>query len=116
MEIKGQCIAVLPMQTGTGKNGKEWKSQDFVIETSGQYPKKVCINLFGDKITLIPNIGQQVTAHIEIESREYNERWFTTVRAWKIDNGQTGIQSTPVSLEMPEPSVSETDGTNEMPF
>jgi len=53
MEIKGKIIAILPMQTGEGKNGT-WKSLDAVIETDGQYPKKVVFNLFGDKIDTYP--------------------------------------------------------------
>jgi len=39
MEISGKIIAVLPMATGEGKNGI-WRSQDYVLETSDQYPKK----------------------------------------------------------------------------
>ena len=92
MEIKGKVIAILPIATGQGKNG-EWKSQDFVIETSGTYPKKVCINLYGDKISLIPNIDEIVNVSVELESREYNGRWFTSVRAWKIDKEQLQPQA-----------------------
>ena len=84
MEIKGKCVAVLPLQSGQGKNG-EWKSQDFVIETGDQYPKKICVNVFGDKIQYIPEVGQEVSVSFDVESREYNGRWYTTVRAWKID-------------------------------
>lgn len=84
MEISGKVIAVLPL-----KEGASWKAQDFIIETKGQYPKKVCLNLFGDKVALMPNVGDEVTASIEIESREYNDKWFTTVRVWKIAITQT---------------------------
>ena len=43
MQINGKLINLLPLQTGQGKNGNEWKKQEFILETSGQYPKKVCI-------------------------------------------------------------------------
>ena len=49
MELKAKLIQLLPLQTGTGKNG-EWKKQDIIVETEGQYPKKVCISIWGDKI------------------------------------------------------------------
>ena len=50
MEITGKVIFILPLRSGISKNGKEWKSQEFVIEIPGNYPRKICINIFGDKI------------------------------------------------------------------
>ena len=86
MEISGKIIAVLPIATGQGKNGT-WRSQDYVLETADQYPKKVCFNLFGDKIDQFPiAIDDQVNVSFDIESKEYNGRWFTNIRAWKVDN------------------------------
>lgn len=85
MEITGKIIAILPQTSGQGKNGM-WRSQDYVLETGDQYPKKVCFNLFNDKIDQFPmSIDETVTVSFDIESREYNGRWYTTVRAWKID-------------------------------
>lgn len=86
MDIKGRVIQLLALQTGEGKNGA-WKKQDFVIETEGQYPKKVCISAWGDKINESAlQIGNDVNVSFDIESREYNGRWYTDVKAWKIDS------------------------------
>ena len=49
MQLTAKLIQILPLQTGSGKNG-EWKKQDIIVETSEQYPKKVCISIWGDKI------------------------------------------------------------------
>jgi hypothetical protein len=77
MEISGKVIGLLPMQTGQGKNGT-WKKQEFILETPGQYPKKVCVSLWGDKVDEFRvNAGDSLTASINIESREYNGRWYT---------------------------------------
>jgi len=85
MEIKGKVIAVLPLVTGQGKNG-EWRKQEFVVEIpADHYPNKVCLSLWGDKIIPL-SIGQQVTVQFDIESREYNGRWFTECKAWKIES------------------------------
>jgi hypothetical protein len=87
MEITGKVINLLPLQSGQGKNGV-WKKQEFIMETPGQYPKKVCLSLWGEKadeIKLVP--GETITASINIESREYNGRWYTDVRAWKVAKG-----------------------------
>lgn len=85
MEIRGRIINLLPLTTGQGKNG-EWKKQDYVLETLDQYPKKVCFNLWGDKIDQYPvNIGDEVIVSFDVESREFNGRWYTDIRGWKID-------------------------------
>lgn len=49
MQLTAKLNQLLPIQTGSGKNG-EWKKQDIIVETDGQYPKKVCISIWGDKI------------------------------------------------------------------
>ncbi|OWY21211.1 DUF3127 domain-containing protein [Sphingobacteriales bacterium UPWRP_1] len=85
MEISGKITQVLPLQRGTNKNGNEWRKQEFVLETESQYPKKVLIMLWGDKVEQFPvSEGQKVTVSIDLESREYNGRWYTEVRAWKV--------------------------------
>ncbi|RLD62420.1 MAG: hypothetical protein DRI95_13130, partial [Bacteroidetes bacterium] len=67
----------------------EWVKQEFVIETMDQYPKKACFSAWGDKTANIKQLlqGDEVTVSFNIESREYNERWYTDLRAWKIVKG-----------------------------
>lgn len=85
MEITGKIIRILPMQSGQGRNG-EWRKQDFVLETNEQYPKKVCFTVWGDKIDMFNiQMDEELVVSITIESREYNERWYTNVQAWKVD-------------------------------
>lgn len=85
MEIKGKVVKVLQKQTGEGKNGT-WVKRSFIIETEGQYPKKVQISSFGDKLNVeLIKEGNYLNVSIELESREYNGRWYTDVRAWKIE-------------------------------
>jgi len=102
MNVQGRIFAILPIATGEGKNGT-WRSQDAVLETEGQYPKKVCFNLFGDKIEQFPlAIGQLVNVHFEIDSREYNGRWFTGIKAWKIE--YSGASAAPVAVAQSLPN------------
>ncbi|MFN3403524.1 MAG: DUF3127 domain-containing protein [Cytophagaceae bacterium] len=86
LEITGKIVKIMPEQTGAGKNGN-WVKQEFVIETADQYPKKVCCSAWGDKAAILKSLksGDQVKVAFNLESREYNERWYTDVRAWKID-------------------------------
>jgi hypothetical protein len=115
MEISGTVVSLLPMQTGQGKNGP-WKKQEFILETPGQYPKKVCLSLWGDKVDEIKiSTGEKITASINIESREYNGRWYTEVRAWKV------VRTSEAQRDIPPPStddsfIPETDASDDLPF
>ena len=85
MELKAKIIQVLPLQTGESKNGK-WKKQEVVVETDGQVPRKICIQIWGDKINeSILKPGNVLNVSFDIESREYNGRWYTDIKAWKTD-------------------------------
>lgn len=86
LDLTGTLIKVLPEVTGAGKNGS-WIKQEFVLETADQYPKKVCLSLWGDKVNELKKyaLGDNLTASINLESREYNERWYTEARAWRLE-------------------------------
>lgn len=86
LEVEGKLIKILPERSGTSSAGKEWKSQDFVIEIPGQYPTQVCFSLWGDKISIKDyQIGENIRVSFDIRSREWQDKWFTTLSPWKID-------------------------------
>lgn len=98
MEISGKIIIVNPVLSGESKNGT-WKKQDFVIETDSQYPKKICFSLWGDKISKLESVvGDKVTVSFDVESKEFNGKWFTEAKAWMIkkdsfnNNNEENIQ------------------------
>ncbi|MDD3078976.1 MAG: DUF3127 domain-containing protein [Paludibacter sp.] len=117
MEISGKIIAVLPQASGQGKNGL-WRSQDYVLETADQYPKKVCFNLFNDKIDQFPMaIDDDVKVSFDIESREYNGRWYTTVRAWKVEkNVAASNEPQPVVSAPPFTAAPPAGEGSDLPF
>lgn len=90
MEIKGRIIHVMPLQSGIGQvSGKEWKKQEYVLETQEQYPRKVCFQVSGNRIEQYPvSVGDEVVVSFDLESREVKGRWYTDVRAWKIEKVQ----------------------------
>ncbi len=95
MEVSGKIIAVLPLQSGTSaRTGNPWQLQAYVLETQEQYPKKVHFEIFGeDKIKSMPcKIDDVVTVSFDLESREFNGRWYTSVRAWRIQQGVVATQ------------------------
>ncbi len=90
MQVKGTLLQILKIESGVSKAGKEWKKQDFVIETNEQFPKKVCFTLFGDKISLIDGIteGTEIEVFFSLESRDFNGKWYHNINAWKIERGE----------------------------
>lgn len=110
MEIKGKIVQILPEVTGMGKKGN-WTKQEFILEIPGQYAKKICFTMWGKAILEAGlSEGETVTAHIDIESREYNGRWYTEVKAWKIEHEE---DFDPTQQATSNPGQSSTD---DLPF
>ncbi|MCG8467988.1 MAG: DUF3127 domain-containing protein [Gemmatimonadetes bacterium] len=85
LKITGRVIEILEEQSGEGRNGP-WRKQDFVIETESDYPAQVCITQWGDNIEKFAvTEGETLDVHIDLRSREYNGRWYTDVKAWKVE-------------------------------
>jgi hypothetical protein len=100
MQLTAKLTQLLPLQTGSGKNG-QWKKQEFIVETEGQFPKKICISIWGDKINDDQlKIGNELKIDFDIESREYNGRWYTDVKAWKIEVAGAGSSNSSAGTVM----------------
>ena len=85
MQVIGKLVQLLPLQKGQGKNG-EWRKQEIIIETGDKFPKKICISIWGDKIDEKKlKVGNSLRIDFDVESREYNSRWYTDVKAWKVE-------------------------------
>ncbi len=88
LKIQGRIIAVLPEVGGVSKAGNTWKKQEYVLETFDQYPRKICFNAFGAKVDEFAiQEGETLTVSVDIESREFNGRWYTDIRAWRVERG-----------------------------
>lgn len=105
MELTGTITQVLPEKSGTSARGA-WRKQEYVIEIPGDYPKQVCFMVWGDRIDQFAiREGQQLTVAIDLESREYNGRWYTDVKAWRVT--PAGESETPQPREEPPPPDSD---------
>lgn len=83
MEIEGKIILDLPEEGGTSRNGNLWRKKSWVLETFGQYPRKVKFDLFGDRINQVHlEAGKSYKVSVDAESREFNGRWYTDLRAY----------------------------------
>lgn len=123
MEITGRIIFDLPEQNGTSKAGNAWRKKEYVLETEDTYPKKVHFDFFGDRVDQFPlKVGQRIKLSFDIESREYNGRWFTSIRGWRAEDADSapaaaapaGMGAPAAAPAAPVPPV--VNATDDLPF
>lgn len=102
MEFEGVVYKVLEPVKGTSARG-EWTKQEVVFELPGEFSRKVCVSFWGDKAQDGASLkkGETVSVSVNIESREYNGRWFTEVRAWRVVRKSAAVPM-PEAAPMPE--------------
>lgn len=102
MEFVGVVYRVLPVQSGTSARG-QWQKQEVVFEMPDEFSRKVCVTFFGDRVSDAASlqVGEKVNVSVNIESREYNGRWYTDVRAWRIQKVQPE-QAAPAAAPIPD--------------
>lgn len=110
LELEGRIVRKLGVQSGTSARGA-WSKQEFVFEyQEGNFPTQVCMNVWGeDKVRDLDKyqVGDKVKVSFNLGSREYNGKWYTDVRAWRIEPAGVAAQasapvaSAPVSAPMP---------------
>ena len=88
LELEGRITQKLPVQQGTSARGA-WAKQEFIFEyQEGNFPTSLCMNVWGaDKVSELEKlqVGDKVKISFNLSSREYNGRWYTDVRAWRIE-------------------------------
>ena len=104
MEITGKIIQKLAPVSGTSKAGNAWNKQEYVLETQESFPRKVFFNFFGERANQYPlEVGQLVTVSFDIESREFNGRWYTDIRAWKAEPATAQAAEAPAAAPAAAP-------------
>ena len=85
LELEGRIARKLSVQTGTSARGA-WSKQEFILEyQEGNFPSQICMNVWGD---------DKVKVSFNLSSREFNGRWYTDVRAWRIEPAGAAAQPT----------------------
>ena len=104
MEFEGIVYKILPPTSGTSARG-EWKRQDVVFELPQEFSRKICVTFFNkDHEVAQLHEGAAFIVSVNVESREYNGRWYTDVRAWRIQPKQTADPAS-ASYSAPAPAV-----------
>lgn len=105
MELQGRVIAETEERSGTSARG-EWKLKGYVIETHENYPRKMMFEVFGEERLRRFNIqvGQEVLVSFDIDAREYNGRWYNSIRAFdvrQVDPAQYGAAAASAAAPFP---------------
>ena len=123
MEFVGVVYRILPVQSGTSARG-QWQKQEVVFELPDEFSRKVCVTFFGDRVqdAATLQVGEKVNVSVNIESREYNGRWYTDVRAWRSQKTQPEQPAAapipalpPIGMEEPAMAVG-SDSVDDLPF
>ena len=117
MEIQGKVKRLGNLTEGQSANGA-WSKQELIIETIEQYPKQVCLLIWGDKIEALAalNEGDVIKAGISIESREFNGKWYTDVRAFSLglvsSAPRQAVVEQPTPIPAPQPTYQQASMTD----
>lgn len=127
MEVTGIIIKKFDRLSGVSKAGNNWSKQEYVLETQEAYPKKIFFSFFGDRANQYPlNVGDTVRLSFDIDSHEFNGRWFTNINGWKAEKidtttaqqpAATAPQAVPGGAPMPPmPDFGGGDAADDLPF
>ena len=109
MEFEGTVFKIMPATSGTSARG-QWERQEviFDLKTQSQYPRRVAVTFF-NKSDEVNRLYEGVTyvVSFDLESREYNGRWYTDVRAWKVQPKQEAAPApaAPIAADPLAPSA-----------
>lgn len=99
MEVTGTVVFDLGEISGVSKAGNNWKKHEYVLETQESYPKKVHFSFFGERADqFLLQTGQVIRLSFDIDSHEYNGRWFTSINAWKAEPADAPVAGGPAGV------------------
>ncbi len=91
MEFEGTVYKIMPVTKGESVRGP-WQRQDVVFEYNdgGNFSRKICVTFFNrpDDVSKLRE-GAAYQVSVNVESREYQGRWYTDIRAWRLQPKQT---------------------------
>lgn len=117
MEIEGKLLQLLPVQDIKSQKGI-MRKMEFVVEIESKFPKKLCFELWNDKIDLMNSkIGNKIKIYFDVDSREYNGKWYTKATAWKVENMENSSSAQNMSNEeLPATFSASKEEMDDLPF
>jgi hypothetical protein len=101
-EITGNIVEILPEKSGS-KDGKEWRSCEFLIEYGdGKYIKKGIFSVFGGEKIDSLHVGEKVKLSFNPEANAWQDRYFCKNSVWKIDVLESVAVAQPSRYQAPK--------------
>lgn len=96
MKISGKLLQLLSIESGLSINGP-WSKQGIIVETTDDYPKKVCISIWNGRVDISElEVGKKYVFHVNVESKEFKGKWYTELTLWKIGRENTAETGRPM--------------------
>jgi len=101
MEITGKIKVIFDEKELKGGFTK----REFVLSTEDQYPQHLMFELLKDKTTLVNGFksGDKVKVLFDIRGREWQDKYFNSLVAWKIENLGAAANAPMGGNDMPPP-------------
>ena len=123
-EIEGKLYKKFDTEQKTEK----FKAREFVLLTEdGPYQQYIKFQLTQDRCSLLDPFeeNQQIKVHFDLRGREWNEKFFTNLNAWRIEGDTDSGDLNQVTDDFEDPTFSEEnqgdgpqaeDFTKDVPF
>jgi single-strand DNA-binding protein len=113
-EITGTLVKKYETET----KGESFRVRDFVIKANdgGQYDNFVKFQLSQDRTAIIDdmNEGDEIKVHFDLRGRQWQEKYFTNLSAWRVEKVSTAQVAEPkkaTAAVEPKP-----ESTDDLPF
>jgi single-stranded DNA-binding protein len=116
LSIEGRVMQITPIETGEGPRGP-WQKRMLIIETLEQFPRKVAFVAWGDRAQALDSLeyGNRVVVNFTLESRNFNDRWYTDARLFGVKVIKEEEVVSPRSASTPQPGPQQGQQTQTPP-
>lgn len=96
--------------------------QEFVVTTDDRFPQDIKLDCLKEKVEMLKGLseGSAVKVSFDVRGREWNERYYVDLSAWKIEpaDGDAGAAPEGISQAQPaeDPAQYGIEEDDEVPF
>ena len=123
MELTARLTSLGQASEGTNKQGNPWRKATAVFETQEQYPKTIAVDFFNSRLEEAAKIplGTVCKVNFDINSREYNGKWYTNLTGFGIEATGAAQAAQPQaayqqSFDRPLPPLAQAEPQDDLPF
>lgn len=92
-----EMVGLLHVKYETQSKTDTFQAREFVVKTDGTYPQFIKFQLTQDRCGILDtyNVGDMMKVYFDLRGREWNEKYFTNLQAWKLEPGQAEAAAPP---------------------